>query len=219
MRGLERLSALAVTKTKAPGRYADGGGLYLQVGVGSARSWIFRYAALDGRKIDREMGLGPTHTVSLADARARAADARKLRLDGVDPIAARKAARDQLKADTAKAITFKQGAVSYIKANRAGWGSKKHASLWENSLATYAEPVLGHLPIAAVDTDLVLQVIEPIWSEKPETASRVRGRIEAVLDWAKARGYRHDANPAAWRGHLEKHLPAPSVRSPAMLSP
>lgn len=143
---------MAVTRTKDPGRYADGGGLYLQVGAGGARSWIFRYAALDGRRIDREMGLGPAHTITLAEARGKAADARKLRLEGIDPIAARQATRAQLKTDTAKAITFKQATASYIKTNKAGWGSKKHASLWEKSLATYAEPVLGHLPIAAVDT-------------------------------------------------------------------
>ena len=208
MRGLERLSALTVSRTKAPGRYADGGGLYLQVGAGGARSWIFRYAALDRRRVDREMGLGPVHTITLADARRKAAEARRLRLEGVDPIAARHAARDRLRTDSAKAITFRQASASYIKANRSGWGSKKHAALWEKSLATYAEPVFGHLPVAAVDTTLVLQAIEPMWSDKPETASRIRGRIEAVLDWAKARGYRTGANPAVWRGHLEKLLPA-----------
>jgi integrase len=183
--------------------YADGGGLYLQVTERGA-SWIYRYML---NKRAREMGLGPLALFGLSEARAKALDARRLRHEGIDPIETRKAQRMRARLDAAKAITFKECAEAYIKAHRAGWRNRKHARQWEVTLATYAEPLMG-LPVQAVDTTLVLKVLERIWSTKPETASRVRGRIEAVLDWAKVRGYRTDENPARWRSHLDKLLPA-----------
>lgn len=185
--------------------YADGGGLYLQVSRSGTKSWIFRFS-MGGR--EREMGLGPFHTISLSDARLLAGEARKLKLQGTDPIEARRGERQAKRLDDARAISFKQAATSYIKANRAAWKSDKHAAQWEATLVAYADPVFGALPIASVDTGLVMKALEPIWSEKPETASRLRGRIESILDWATARGYRTGENPARWRGHLEKLLPA-----------
>jgi integrase len=198
------LTALMVSKAKRPGMYADGGGLYLQVTDGGA-SWIYRYM-LRGRA--REMGLGALALFGLSEARAKALDARRLCHAGVDPIEARHAERQQARLDAAKAVTFGQCAESYIKSHRAGWRSTKHAAQWEATLVKYAKPVIGALPVQAVDTALVLKVLEPIWTTKPETAGRVRGRIEVVLDWAKVRGCRTGDNPARWRGHLDKLLPA-----------
>lgn len=205
MRHLHRLSALAVGRLKDAGMYADGGGLYLQVTGSGAKSWIFRYA-MAGR--EREMGLGPLHTVSLAEARERALEARKLKSSGVDPIEARRASRSLQKLEAARSITFKDAADAYIKANRAGWKNAKHAAQWASTLETYVYPVFGDFAVGAIDTALVLKVIEPIWTTKSETASRVRGRIETILDWATVRGYREGLNPARWRGHLDKLLPA-----------
>jgi integrase len=199
-----RLTALKVSKVKRPGMYADGGGLYLQVTDGGA-SWIYRYM-LAGRA--REMGLGALALFGLSEARAKALDARRLCHAGVDPIEARHAERQQARLDAAKAVTFGQCAESYIKSHRAGWRSTKHAAQWEATLVKYAKPVIGALPVQAVDTALVLKVLEPIWTTKPETAGRVRGRIEVVLAWATAREYRQGENPARWRGHLDKLLPA-----------
>ena len=186
-----------------PGMYADGGGLYLQVTERGA-SWIYRYML---NKRAREMGLGPLALFGLSDARAKALDARRLRYEGIDPIEARRAARQQARLDAAKTITFQECAESYIKSHRAGWGNK-NANQWTATLATYAEPVIGGLPVQAIETGLVHKVLEPIWTEKPETAGCVRRRIEAVLDWAKVRGYRVGENPARWRGHFDKLLPA-----------
>lgn len=204
-RRTERLTALQVSQTKKPGLYADGAGLYLQVAAGGSKSWLWRFM-LAGRA--RWMGLGSYPAVALADARAQAADARRLRLAGVDPIEARKAARAQSRIEAARAITFKDAADKYIAAHKPGWRNARHAAQWASSLETYARPVLGSLPVQAIDVGLVLKVLEPIWTEKSETASRLRGRIEAVLDWAAARGYRLGENPARWRGHLENLLPA-----------
>jgi len=200
-----RLSAVAVRGIAVPGMYHDGGGLYLQVGAAGTKSWIYRYM-LDGRA--REMGLGPLHTISLADARIRAAECRRQRLDGIDPIEARNAKRSAARLERAKAITFEACSERYIEAHEASWQNAKHREQWRNTLASYASPVFGSLPVQAVDVGLVMKVLEPIWQTKPETASRLRGRIEAVLDWAAVRGYRHGDNPARWRGHLDKLLPA-----------
>jgi len=212
-RPIHRLSPAKVRHAK-PGKqsasmYCDGGGLYLQVTRGANsdaihRSWIFRYA-VEGR--DRQMGLGSIETVGLAEARERAADARRLRERGIDPIEARHASRAAAAAATAKGMTFDQCAAAYIEANRSGWRNVKHAAQWQATLGTYASPVFGKLSVRAVDTALVLKVIEPIWAVKTETASRVRGRIESVLDWAKVRELRDGENPARWRGHLDKLLP------------
>jgi integrase len=199
------LTALRVARARRPGMYADGGGLYLQITDGGA-SWVYRYM-LAGRA--REMGLGPRALFDLSEARAKALDARRLRHQGIDPIEQRRAERLQAQLDAAKAVTFKQCAERYIAAHRAGWRNSKHAAQWEATLATHAEAI-GSLPVQAIDTALVLKCLEPIWTTKPETASRVRGRIENVLDWAKVRGYRTGENPARWRGHLDKLLPARS---------
>jgi len=187
--------------------YADGAGLYLQVTRAGAKSWIYRFS-LAGKA--REMGLGSLSAVSLSEARIKAGECRRLREEGVDPIEARKARRLQAALDAAKTLTFKEAAASYIASHRMGWRNAKHATQWENTLATYAEPVIGALSIQAIDTALVLKVLERIWKAKPETATRVRGRIEAILDWAKVRGLRQGENPARWRGHLDHLLPGRS---------
>jgi len=185
--------------------HADGGGLYLQVTRAGVPSWVFRYMR-DGR--ERYMGLGPLHTISLAEARDKALECRKKRLDGADPIDERKknrdAARQAAKIEAAKTITFQNAAEQYIAGRR--WRNPKHAAQWPATLGTYAYPIFGDLPVQSVDVGLVLQAVEPIWSTKPETASRVRGRIEAVLSWATVRGYRVGDNPARWRGYLEEAL-------------
>jgi hypothetical protein len=221
MGAIGRLTALKVDREKQPGMYADGGGLYLRVTEDGTKNWVYRYM-LNGRP--RWMGIGPLALYGLQEARGRALDARRLRHEGVDPIDARRAGRQRARLEAAKAITFKQCAESYIEANRLGWRNAKHAAQWEATLATYAEPVIGALPVQAIDTGLVLKVLEPIWTEKPETAGRLRGRIERVLDWAKVRGYRDGENPARWRGHLEQLLPPLSkvrrvVHQPLCLTP
>jgi Arm DNA-binding domain len=202
---LNRLSAVEVKGIDRKGMYHDGGGLYLQVSAGGAKSWIYRFM-LDGRP--REMGLGPVNVISLAEARKRTAEYRKMRLDGIDPIEARRALRNQKKLEAAKSMTFDACAAAYIEAHKASWRNGKHRDQWRNTLNSYASPVFGSLPVQAVDVALVMKALEPIWKTKPETASRLRGRIEAVLDWATVRGYRKGENPARWRGHLDKLLPA-----------
>lgn len=204
-----RLTALKVLRTRKPGMYADGASLYLQVtGDGEAnvaKSWIYRFK-LRGRA--REMGLGSLSTFGLAEARNKAAECRKLTYEGIDPIEARRAGHAKAGLDAAESLTFKDCTDRYIAAHRAGWRNAKHAAQWSTTIKTYAEPVVGSLPVQGIDTALVMKIIEPLWSKKPETAARLRGRIEAVLDWAAARGYRQGENPARWRGHLDKLLPA-----------
>ena len=202
-RDVGRLSARTVETRKKPGYYSDGGGLYLKVSGGAGRSWVFRYRVAG--KL-REMGLGSEHSISLADARQAAAECRKLRLRGSDPIEVRRQERTQAKLGAAS-MTFRQCAERYIAAHQAGWRNAKHTSQWRNTLATYAFPVFGDLPVQAIDVGLVMKVVEPLWPTKTETASRLRGRIENVLDWALARGYRQGDNPARWRGHLDNLLP------------
>jgi integrase len=216
-RSTHRLSTARV-KNAQPGKrrdgtprarvYADGGGLYLQVTPGSAgnsKSWIYRYASTTGK--ERFMGLGSLDTVTLAEAREKATECRRLRERGIDPIDARDAQRASAAVERAKAMTFDQCAEHYITAHRAGWRSPRHLSQWKSTLATYASPVLGNLPVGSIDVGLVIKVLQPIWPTKPETASRIRGRIELVLDWAAARGFRDSDNPARWKGHLENLLP------------
>jgi integrase len=202
-----RLTALKVERARERGMYADGGGLYLRVTEDGTKNWVYRYM-LDGRP--RWMGLGPLALYRLHEARANALEARQLRHKGIDPIETRRAQHAKARVDVAKAITFRQCAENYIEAHRAGWRNDKHAGQWGATLKTYAEPILGALPVQAVDTALVLKVLEPIWATKPETANRLRGRIENILDFAKAREWRDGENPARWRGHLDKLLPARS---------
>jgi integrase len=212
-----KLAAVALWKLP-PGIHGDGLGLWLQVTPAGSRSWLFRYM-LEGRA--RGMGLGPLHTIGLAEARERALEARRLVLDGVDPIEHRKEGRRTAALDAARAVNFSECAERYIRSHEAGWQNPKHRDQWRSTLRAYAFPLLGDLPVAAVDRGLCLKVLEPIWHTKSETASRVRGRIESVLDWAAARGYRAGENPARWRGHLDKLLPlrskiAPVKHHPAM---
>lgn len=203
-RKVNRLSPMGVQKLKAPGYFADGAGLYLQVSPSLTKSWIYRYT-LNGRS--REMGLGPLQTLGLAEARKRAAECRLLVLDGFDPIDARKIAKQKKQLEDARSMTFAECAKKYIDSHRDRWKNPKHASQWENTLATYVNPVFGSLPVQDVDTTLVLRVLEPLWREKTETGSRVRGRIESVLSWATSRGLRVGENPARWRGHIETQFP------------
>jgi len=204
---ISKLSAMAVANAKASGLYGDGGGLYLQVSANGSKSWIFRFK-LGGRT--RYMGLGSLRTISLAKARETASKCRELRLQGIDPIAQRQGTRAAARHDAAKTMTFDDCRDAYIAAHRAGWRNAKHRSQWVNTLDTYVSPVFGKLAVQAIDVALVTQVLEPIWSTKPETAGRLRGRIERVLDWAKARGFRAGENPARWRGYLDQLLPARS---------
>lgn len=204
--GINRLTALQVTKLRKPGYHADGGGLYLCIKASGAKSWIFRYRF--GGK-EHEMGLGSLNTFSLADARERAMEQRKLLADGKDPLGFKRAAQlERSMADTS-IITFDAAAQSYIASQKHGWKNEKHAEQWTNTLATYASPVFGKLPVGEIETALVMRVLHPIWASKTETASRVRGRIEKVLDWCKTQGYRQGDNPARWKGHLENLLSAP----------
>lgn len=197
-------------KTLGDGWHADGGNLYLFV-RGASRGWVFRFVAPDGRR--RNMGLGSQHAVTLAEARKQAALLReqvKHPTAARDPLAARQESRLAQKLSARKHMTFKACALAYIEAHRAEWKSPKHAQQWENTLATYAYPVFGDLPVAAVDEALVLKVLMPIWETKTETATRLRGRIEAVLDWATFSKFRHGENPARWKGHLENPLAKPN---------
>jgi integrase len=191
--------------------YNDSGGLYFRVARGGSKGWIFRYA-LGGRTHD--MGLGSVDTFSLKQARERARQCRELCYEGIDPIERRRARRREVQLEAARVMTFRQCAEAYIAAHEASWRNRKHAAQWPNTMARYVYPVFGRLSVQAIDTGLVLKVIEPIWTAKTETASRVRGRIEAVLDWAAARGYRQGENPARWRGHLENLLPRKSRVAP-----
>jgi integrase len=204
-RAVHRLAAKTVEKAKESGYYCDGGGLYLQVSPTASKSWIFRYAR-HGKS--HEMGFGSERDVSLAEARTKAADARRQLVNGIDPLAAREGHRAQEKLQKAGSISFADCATKYIDSHKAGWRNEKHAEQWQNTLDTYAGPVVGQLDVKDVDTALVLRILEPIWSKKPETASRVRGRVERILDYARVRGYRSGENPARWRGHLDKLLPS-----------
>jgi len=210
-RQLNRLSAKTVATKKHPGLHCDGGGLYLQVAPSGSKTWIFRFRCPFTHKL-RDMGLGPLHSVGLSEAREKAAAQRKALLDGLDPIDAREQERQRKAMEAAKAVTFAQCAASYIKSHKAGWRSATHAEQWTKTLESYADPVIGPLPVQNVDTGLVLKILEPIWSTKAETASRLRARIENILDWAKARGYRFGENPARWKGHLNQLLPALSKK-------
>lgn len=204
--GINRLTALQVTRLKKPGYHADGAGLYLSIKASGAKSWIFRYRR-DGR--EREMGLGSVNTFTLAEARERAMQQRKILAAGLDPLGTRREAQIERRMAESSSITFDAAASTYIESHRPGWKNAKHAEQWVNTLATYASPVFGQIPVSEVNTELVMRVLTPIWTAKTETASRLRGRIEKILDWSKVQGYRKGDNPAAWRGHLENLLSAP----------
>jgi integrase len=199
---------VAVKQAKKPGYYSDGAGLVLQITPSRSKSWLFRYRSPAGRI--REMGLGSVSTVSLSDARRFAEQAQRHRAEGLDPLDVKRQRDAHAKIEAAKGVTFKWCAERFIASNASGWSNSKHASQWSATLATYAYPVFGNLPVASVDTALVTKALEPIWNKKTETASRLRQRIERVLSWAAVSGYRSGANPAAWRGHLDHVLPKPS---------
>jgi integrase len=207
MAKIGKLSAVKIAKTKGPAILHDGGGLYLRVSATGAKSWVLRYQ-LDGKRHD--MGIGPLSLYSLAEARQKALDQRKLRHKGTDPLENRRAQRASQKLLEASAMSFRQCAERYIASHKAGWRNPKHAAQWPATLQAYVYPIFGDLPVQSIDVGLVMKAVEPIWSTKPETASRIRGRIESVLDWAKARGYREGENPARWRGHLANLLPKTS---------
>lgn len=205
-RSINRLTAARVRSIKDPGTYGDGNGLYLQV-RNNSKSWIFRFMR-HGRP--RTMGLGSIAEISLAKAREKALAARGLLRDSIDPIQHRAAKRR-----LAETPIFRDAAATYIETHKGTWRNNKHAKQWENTLATYAEPKIGNMSVKDITTEDVLTVLQPIWNEKPETASRVRGRIERIMDWAASRGYREGLNPARWAGHLEFSLPSPRrVRRP-----
>ena len=201
-RELERLTTLQVGRAR-PGWHHDGGGLYLRVNEDGGRFWYFRYAA-HGKKY---LGLGAAHTVTLADARRKAAECRRLLIDGRDPKIEREAVRAAARAQAAKLVTFAAAADAYCEAHKTGWRTKKHAREVRETLRTLAEPVLGALAVDAVDTTLVLKVLQPILAVKPDAATRLRQRLEATLDYARARGWRDGENPARWKGHLDHLLP------------
>jgi phage terminase large subunit-like protein len=205
MRALHRLSPLQI-KNLGPGLYADGGNLFLQVSK-SGRSWIFRYQ-IAGRM--RSLGLGSCRDVDLRTARQKAADQRKLLADGIDPLEAKRARKAAAAKARAVSKTFDNVAAEYVRLQRAGWRNAKHAQQWENTLTQYASPIIGRVLVRDVDTGLVMRVLQPLWSTRPVTAGRLRGRIESILDAAKAQGLRDGENPARWKGHLANLLPKPS---------
>ncbi|MDA8049299.1 MAG: tyrosine-type recombinase/integrase [Rhodospirillales bacterium] len=201
-----KLNSLSVKRETRPGNHADGGNLYLRVQPEGSKSWVFRFKRrnpITGKDKTTWVGLGSLELVSLAEARARALEYRKLVRQGGDPLAAERARR----AGHAGGRPFSEVMTLYIDAHRAGWRNAKHAAQWRTTLEQHAARLLP-LSVAAIDTGAVLSVLRPIWNEKTETASRLRGRIENVLDYATARGWRVGENPARWRGHLDKLLPA-----------
>jgi integrase len=201
-----KLTAADVAKLTQPGMYLDGGGLYLQVKGATQRSWVYRYS-IDGKA--RWLGLGSAREISLAKARERRDKHQVARRDGADPVADRKSAVAQRRVAELKRRTFRDYAGQYVADHRQEWGNPKHAGQWMTTLARFVYPAVGDRPVAEVDTAAVLECLRPIWTKLPETASRVRGRVEKILDAAKVEGLRDGDNPARWRNHLQLLLPAP----------
>jgi hypothetical protein len=210
LRVLHRLTAIRV-KTAPKGLWSDGGNLCLQCSEapdgGIRRSWIFRYSK--GGK-EHQLGLGAAHTITLAEARQAATELRKLLYQGQDPLGQKRTMRASQALQQAKAVTFDTCVDGYIKSHQDGWRNEKHRKQWQNTLETFCGPVLGKIAVQDIDTALVLRVLEPLWKDRTETASRLRGRIEAVLDWSAVKGFRSAQipNPARWKGHLDHLLPA-----------
>jgi integrase len=211
------IAKLKVTnlKARAPGLLSDGGNLYLQISRGQRgsirRSWIFRFKLPGGRQ--RDLGLGGVDTIGLAQARELAKRARELLANGLDPIEQRNEARAKAAA-TVPVPTFDEMAWSYMAAHRPSWRNPIHARQWETSLKTYVSPIIGKLPVNLITTDHVMKALEPIWHSKTDTAKRVRGRIETVLNYATVRKHRHGDNPARWNGFLSELLARPSRLAP-----
>lgn len=212
----ERITALFVRHIKRPGRYCDSGNLYLQVRKSTSKkspdsmnkSWAFRYVRHDKQTW---MGLGPYPDITLAEARELATQQRKKLLRGIDPLTDKRARQRAARRAHDDIPSFADCAERYVESQAPGWSNPKHIDQWRNTLKNVAGPIFGHLPVDQIDTALVMRCIEPLWTTKTETASRLRGRIESVLDWATVRGYRGGDNPARWRGHLDKLLPRPSL--------
>ncbi|MFM0249881.1 tyrosine-type recombinase/integrase [Paraburkholderia sediminicola] len=211
-RQLHRLSALRVAKEVAPGHYADGGGLYMQIADSGARSWVFRFK-LSGRV--REMGLGPLSRVSLGEARKLAAGYRDMVRDLIDPILARREQqrRQLLDISSDANVTFREAAEAFIRVQEPQWRNRKHVQQWRNTLSTYAYPVIGEVRVRDIDTAMIVRILQPIWTKKAETARRVRGRIKAILDAETVLGHRTGSNPARYVDHLQLVLPRSKKRS------
>ena len=205
----KELSALEVSRLTRPGNHAAGGvtGLYLYVNEADGRSWVLRTMVGGKRK---HLGLGGYPSVTLAQAREKAREAREQIAKGIDPVHGRRLAANALRAQQASRRTFHEVASAYISFQESGWKNAKHRKQWSSTLETYAYPVLGQMSVDAITEHHVIAVLEPIWTEKSETASRLRGRIESILDWARVRGHREGENPARWKGHLDKVFPAQS---------
>ena len=196
---IHRLTPRKVS-TAGPGKYEDGGGLRLVVSNSGARKWVLRFT-IKGKR--REMGLGSFPDVGLADARSEASVYRQQASEGIDPIEARSTELEAIP-------SFATCAARFIRSHRHGWKNAKHARQWVSTLKTYAKPVIGPKLVDAIETKDILEILNPIWTTKTVTATRVRQRIESVLDWATVRKYRIGENPARWKGHLDKLLVMPS---------
>ncbi len=211
----EKLSATFVKKSTRTGKFPDGGNLYLQVAESvrkdgstvKTKSWAFRYSRF-GK--DTWLGLGPYPDVTLKAARDAALALRRKKHAGIDPLSDKQARQRAIRTEHENMLSFGDCAEKYVDSQAAGWSNPKHVAQWRSTLTNIAGPVIGHLPVDQVDTALVLRILEPIWTNKTETANRLRGRIESVLDWSTVRGYRKGDNPARWRGHLDKLLPRPT---------
>lgn len=211
---------VAVSLKSLPnGSHADGGNLYLLV-RGVSRSWVFRYVGTDGKR--KNMGLGPLQSLTLAEARKIASTLRQqLRhpMNAIDPLTAKRASRQLASIEKKREMTFKECATAYIDAHRTEWKNPKHCQQWENTLATYAYPIFGDIYVELIDESLVMNALLPIWTSKTETAKRLRGRIESILDWANFNKFRQGENPARWKGHLEHSLARPSKVSKVVHHP
>lgn len=210
-------TALEVSRLRVEGAHAVGGvpGLYLQI-LGGSRVWVFRYVHMRQR---RRMGLGSYPAVSLAAAREAARAALGLRDAGTDPVKSRQDAREAARVAAAQRLAFDTAAETFIREHESVWRSLKHAQQWRNTLATYVSPKFGSISVSEIEQAHVLRVLAPLWKTKTETATRLRGRIEQILDWATAHGHRTGPNPARWRGQLEHILPDPNKVSPVKHHP
>jgi len=213
MARIRLLNALKIKQLCKPGMYLDGLGLYLRVRAGNSRSWIYRYRI--GGQL-RDMGLGPLHTVSLSEAREKAEACRAMRPRGLDPLEEHLKKRQVKTTQAAEVMTFEKCAAAYIDAHKGSWKNSKHADQWPATLQAYVYPIFKNRPVAAIDDDLVLKVLRPIWTNKNETARRIRGRMERILDWARVMKYRTGDNPARWKGHLSVLLPDSSRVAPVV---
>lgn len=200
-----KLTQLQITRLKAPGLYGDGAGLWLNVTEGGSKSWVLRYT-LAGK--ERRAGLGPFPEVSLAEAREAAVNFRRQVRNGQDPVEEKRKAKASAQAEQAKSVTFDWCAEKYIAAHKPSWKNPKHGEQWTNTIATYVSPIMRSTAVDRIETAHIMRVLEPIWTTKAETASRVRGRIESILSWAAVRKFRSGENPARWKGHLDSLLPA-----------